>query len=638
MKIFPIFLLSILILCLLHSSAYAEDLLKVLKGSDPFDTFNRKFCRKGLTLSTLSTGVGEKEGVKLEPIILNITKTPTEYSKVSRNVYIIEEDYIRDSKATSVEGLLRDIGGMEIRHRGPYGVQADLSVRGSTYSQNLLLINGIRVNDPQTAHHNFDIGLTLDSIERIEVLPGHGSSLYGADAFGGVINIVTKKPEKKKVLLDTSYGSNETISSSFFFSDYWKNIGGVFSFENKESNGYRYDTDFKIRTFTTSLIAEWEETKKLDLLFGYTEKEFGANDFYAAYPSKEWTRTFFTTANLKIGKKAILEPRFYFRRHFDKYILDIKRPAYYRNDHMTDMYGAEIQFLMPMFTGHILGGLEGSQEKIESTNLGDHKREHGALFINGNLDIFEKILVDGGIRMDGYSKFEAQYSPSLSLAYIPFSNTKLRSSIGRSFRVPSYTELYYDSPSNKGSANLNPEKATSFEAGIDYGYKMDLPFDVSLTLFRREEEDLIDWIKSPPTAARYEAQNITHANIKGLETRLKIRPVNFISTMLSYSYIDSDVKREGNYISKYALNHPEHQINGSIDFILPFGTQRINLLYKDRKTQRDYLLLDLRFSIELKKGTELYLDVLNLSDEDYEEIQGIPMPRISFQTGLRMEF
>jgi len=279
------------------------------------------------------------ESVKLKPIILNITKTPMEYSKVSRGVSVLDKEYIQSSGEKTVEGLLKSAGLIEIRQRGPYGVQADLSIRGSTYSQNLLLVNGIRVNDPQTAHHNFNLGFTLSDIERIEVMPGHGSTLHGADAFGGTINIVTKKPEKRKISLDNSYGSNETISSLVSFSDRWEDYGGRFSFENKESNGYRYDTDFKIRNFSSNVTAEWDENTKADLLLTYQEKEFGANDYYSSLPSKEWTESIFSVLDLKFGEDFILEPKVYFRRHYDKFVLDVTRLTYYRNDHMTDVYG-----------------------------------------------------------------------------------------------------------------------------------------------------------------------------------------------------------------------------------------------------------------------------------------------------------
>jgi iron complex outermembrane receptor protein len=591
-----------------------------------------------LTLTPPSLAAEEPEEVSLEPIILNVTKTPIAYAKTSRNVQVIDGNDIRNAAASSIEQLLRDRGGLEIRHRGPHGVQADVSIRGSTYSQNVVLVNGIRVSDPQTAHHSLDLGLTLESIEKIEILPGHGSSLYGADAFGGVINIVTKKPETRRIVMESSYGNEETIFSNCFVSDYWKNIGGFVSFENRESNGYRFDTDFKITTLTTALEAAWEEKGSFDFLFGYTEKEFGANDFYAAFPSKEWTQTYFATAGLNLGEDIILQPRMFYRRHYDKFILSVIRPDFFRNDHVTDLYGIEGQCIIPFARGNLLMGAEASQDEIESSNLGNHRREHFALFVNGNADLFEKVMLDGGLRIDDHTDFKIQYSPSAGLAYSPFAGFKVRSSIGRSFRIPSYTELFYDSPANRGNENLNPEKATSYEMGVDYGFREGSPYDVSMTVFRREEKDLIDWIKSPPSAARYETQNITSATVEGLESRVTLKPWELVSAALSYSYIDTDVTREGNYTSKYALHHPAHQVNGTLDITVPFGTQRVTILYKDRKLLRDYFLTDLHFSAMLKEGVKLYLDVLNVFDEDYEEIQGVPMPGSSFRIGLKTEF
>jgi len=288
--------------------------------------------------------------------------------------------------------------------------------------------------------------------------------------------------------------------------------------------------------------------------------------------------------------------------------------------------------------GEVMVGLEGAREDQESTNLGDRTRDHGAIYVNGNVDLFEIYMLNAGVRVDSYSDFETQYSPEVGLAVIPQPDIKLRLSAGHSFRIPNFTELYYDSPANQGNADLSPEEANSIEAGIDFGLNKDMPVDISLTVFRMEQKDIIDWIKDPPSAAQYQAQNITRANIKGFESRIGLRPVDYISGSLAYSYIDSDIKKEGTFTSKYALNHPIHQVNASVSLILPLGTQRVNMLYKDKKTERDYFLLDLHFSVTPKEDVEIYLDILNLTDENYEEVAGIPMPGISYFAGVKTEF
>lgn len=236
--------------------------------------------------------LGDKENSRidlhgLEPVIITTTRTPTKLSHITRSASIIDASDIKNSTAHSVEELLKYALGVDIMQRGPYGVQADSGIRGSTFSQVLILVNGVRVNDPQIAHHNFDLGLTLKDIERIEVLRGHGSSLYGADAFGGIINIITKKPDKVKYA-DISYGEYNTSLINGGFSEKRGNFGTSLSFEKKKSDGYRYDTDFDITTLSSNSTLNLPDLGSLNFLVGYTGKEFGANDFYGAYPSKEW--------------------------------------------------------------------------------------------------------------------------------------------------------------------------------------------------------------------------------------------------------------------------------------------------------------------------------------------------------------
>jgi iron complex outermembrane receptor protein len=284
-----------------------------------------------------------------------------------------------------------------------------------------------------------DLPLTLADIERIEVLRGGGSSLYGPNALGGVINIITKEPEKREGELKLSFGdyalSQEAVSLSFPFKKFKNRI----SFEKKKSEGYIENTEFDITTLSLN-----SQIGSFGLSFGLTDKEFGADSFYSnLYPQEyEETKTRFAQIRTKVKKGRItLEPKIYYRKHWDKFILDRTRPDWYVNYHTTYLYGGEIQSrILSPFGSFVFGGEIGG-ERIESTNLGDHSRLREALYLEFSRKTQDKLFLNLGVRGDHYSDWEWEGSPSLSLGYKVSPSLKLRTSLGRSFRVPTFTDL-----------------------------------------------------------------------------------------------------------------------------------------------------------------------------------------------------
>ncbi|MFH1201719.1 MAG: TonB-dependent receptor plug domain-containing protein, partial [Candidatus Omnitrophota bacterium] len=258
-------------------------------------------------------------GVDLEPIV--ITK-----SKIHLlNPHSLESDNLKNLPSDSfIESL--NISPLDLQSRTlKSGIQTDFSLRGSTYQGVLILIDGQRVNDPKLGHYNSDLPLTREDIQRIEVIPGVGSSLFGPDAIGGAINIILKKPQKKGGILELKGGQYKTWSSLFSITDKINDLGVRLSVENQESAGFSEDTDFK--KFTATLVSSLEiPDGAFDLGWGYLEKEFGAYDFYTpglGYPSKEWIKTYFLNTGFTLDKEGfIIKPNFLWRRHYDKFMLD----------------------------------------------------------------------------------------------------------------------------------------------------------------------------------------------------------------------------------------------------------------------------------------------------------------------------
>ena len=254
------------------------------------------------------------------------------------NVYATEPD---QASAFHYQSGLEDLRNLpvDLQSRAlASGIQTDFSLRAATFSQVLILLNGQRINDPQTAHHNADIPFTKEDFKQIEVIPGAGSSLFGPDAIGGAVNFMLKTPKERKMVWEFAAGNQRNGYGLFSISDNFKDLGFRVSVEDAQSKGFSYDTDFK--KFTAALgtlsqlpLGSWENN------FGYQEKEFGAYDFYTpglGYPSREWTKTYLLNSGFSLNKfDLLIKPNFLWRRHFDKFALNQAIANY--NTHYTDM-------------------------------------------------------------------------------------------------------------------------------------------------------------------------------------------------------------------------------------------------------------------------------------------------------------
>ena len=573
----------------------------------------------------------------LGTVVITGTRIPRPASFTLRNVSVIGSDEINSSPVHSVTEVLKYAPGVDLQERGPYGVQADLGLRGATFQQVLILLNGVRMNDPQTGHHNLDLPINLDDLERIEVLHGHGSSLYGADAFGGVVNLITKAPEHHKASFEAFAGENGTRGGTFSFSDWLGNFGTRFSVGGNMSDGYRFDTDFKHFSFSSNSILDISKGS-IGFSVGYLEKEFGANGFYGNWPSREWTNTISGNIRAQTEKwnNLVVESRLYYRQHDDKFIGDVTDADSYVNYHTTYIYGSEVQLrTLSEKKGEFVLGLEVAKEELESTRLGDHSNVRVAIYTEYGVSLGRRFALNPGIRIDHHSEWGWQSSPAINIGYHLSRQVRLRSSFGRSFRPPDYTELYYWSPKNVGNPRLVVEEAWSSEFGGDFGLNTWLHFRTTLLL--RKERNLIDWVKRD-SLSPWEAVKITKVYTYGVESLFEIGLKSSTNLFLGHSFLKSESEELENYISKYAMTHPQHQVSLGIDFPLLWEIhQNLKGIYKQRSHRGGYFILDTRLSKTLGH-LEFHLGATNLLDISYEEIPGAPMPGSSLDCGIKLEF
>jgi vitamin B12 transporter len=514
-------------------------------------------------------------------------------------------------------------------------IQTDFSLRGSTFAQVLILLNGQRINDPQTAHHNSDIPFTKEDIKRMEVIPGASSSLFGPDAIGGAINFILAPPKEKKIVWESAAGSQRNGYSLFSFSDKFRDLGFRLSLEDAQSRGFRYDTDYN--KFTASLAASWQlPLGSWENNFGYQQKEFGAYDFYTpgrGYPSREWTKTYLLNSGFSLDKDDwLIKPNFLWRRHFDKFALDQRIDNH--NDHHTDMFTPSIYLQKETgLLGKVGAGLEWGQERIISTNLGKHTRQHQSLFLDDVLTAGERWDLGFSLRLDDFSGFNRVYTGSSSLKFKLNAESAFNFGISRSMRIPSFTELYYNDATTLGNVDLAAEKAWNYQVGFELSREK---FTCGLVFFLRQEQQMIDWVRSDPIQ-KWQARNFTSDNVFGVEYSLHKKLNQFFSWDTNYIYTDKAIDNQG-YLYKYGPNYARHLVNTVFNLDLPFGRQEIGFNYKKRPGRRGWLLLNAGLSCNLNQNTKIFLNSTNLLNVEYQDIAGIPQAGRYIQAGLRLQW
>jgi len=540
--------------------------------------------------------------------------------------------------------LLNRIEGLDVRSRGAYGIQSDISLRGSTYEQAGILIDGLRVNDPQTGHFNLDLPLTAFDVERVEVHKDASSSLYGTGALAGSINFVTKKPVKKESHLAATFGEHALFGQAFSLSYPGEGLCGRLSFDHSVSSGSRPNTDFKNSIASLYAVKEWDECTQ-DLLLGYQKKDFGADSFYSnLFPEEEeHTETLFLRSGLDNQLySGQLHNSIFLRKHRDKFILRRNSPTSV-NYHTTYVYGLNSRYAVAVPFGDLLFGGDIGRDEIYSTNLGKHTRLFNAGLVGIHREINDALDMHATARLDHYQQWPQQPSYNLGFGYWAAKHRALvKGEVGRGFRIPTFTELYYSDAANKGNAELKAEKSDNFSLGIGW---YDAPFEVELNGFVRNGRNLIDWTRAT-SAQVWQATNLGKAQFRGAELGLKLKPsFQYIGTRLeevtaSFAFQEARHKTAG-FQSKYALDIAKQQwFLGIRQRICGLGL-RWQLSYIERKFGETYFVGNAYVSKKISRNgftLEPFLAVENFSDTDYSEVAGVLQPARWIKWGLRCDW
>jgi iron complex outermembrane receptor protein len=631
------------------------------------------------SLLTLAPQVGfaqtqtdSTQNVRLNEVAVT-AKRQQVYSSLARVVTVVGKDEIAKAPVQTLSDLLRYVSGVDIRQRGANGVQSDLSVRGGSFDQVLVLINGVNITDPQTGHYGLDVPIDLSAIDRIEVLQGPGSRVLGPNAFSGAINIITGSSEKSGVGAqvvggDHGYlyqGANATLRT-----------GKVTTFataSHSRSEGYIDDTDFGITNAFGQVRVDSKTLGNVNIQGGYQDKAYGAYGFYSLKPAYaneyEHTRTFFVSAGTEksVGKLTIT-PKMYWRRHHDEFELFRNGVGAYTgytpNYHLTDVMGAALSASYVSGLGKTSLGLDYRYEHIFSNTLGDSlsskvhvpfeadnvyffkgKARHN---FNVSLDhavYFDKFSASAGALCNYSNDFGTNFYFGGDMGYAFTSAWKVFASANQSLRLPTFTDLYYVAATQQGNTDLKPEKAMTYELGLKYHQNR---FNGGLSAYYRLGKDVIDWVKYTSSDVKYVAVNHAEVDALGGESFIEYLPKQFVQRVkLSYSYLHLDKQSDG-YDSKYALDYLKHKLSLDVDHDLYKGfsaSWRFN--YSDRAGNytdannaladyKPFFLTDLRLQWTNKKIT-IFGEATNLFDVRYADYGGVVQPGRWIKSGISVK-
>jgi outer membrane cobalamin receptor len=531
---------------------------------------------------------------------------------------------------------LRSDSSIFLEQRGAGGAQTDITLRGGSFEQTLVLLNGFRINDSQTAHHNLDLPVPLEAMDSIQVLHGAGSTLHGVDALSGAVDFLTAAPRGNLLQMNSGFGSFGSNEQSLLGELSRRNWSSRLTGSHNLSTGFTTDRDYRNQTASNE---DWFSSSLglTDLLVAASDRSFGADQFYGDYPSWERTKGWFAGIRQELGSHTLAA--FGYRRHTDEYVLVRDDPALYENNHIDSSWQASLSHTIPVATSSVLlMGVEADGDSIHSNNLGDHARNRAAGYLDLDLRPAKRRWnLSIGAREEGFSGgLETAFAPHLAGSYRLTDAIKIRASGGYGFRIPTYTDLYYSDPTTIGNPNLKPESTWSGDGGIDWNPSAHLA--VSVTGFYSRQHDAIDYVRATSSQLWHDV-NLSGLHFAGVESSATWLPVKSQTIRIAWTSLFGAQDALHGLQSEYVFNYPVE--NAHVEWTSALGHQftlRNSVRIAQRYQQTPYPVWDMALTHESGFGRwgklRPYLRLANLSNTGYQEIQGVAMPGRSITGGV----
>ena len=602
----------------------------------------------------------------LEEVSVTGSRAPLTKSQAARMVTVLDRADIAQAPVQSINDLLKYAVGVDVRQRGPIGAQTDISIRGGTQDQIILLLNGINICDPQTGHNAMDLPIDLSEIVRIEVLEGPAGRIYGSSSLVGAINIVTRPALETSADITVeggSYGYGKLSARTNLKQGAWNNqVSAGYS----RSDGYSRSKAGTLNTNFSGAKAFYQgqyedEDIRLRWHLGIADKGWGSSTFYAspkwqADDQYEHTTKLFSAiqAETHCGRLRLM-PSIYWNQNYDRYEGYRDHPEKMKyNYNRTDVYGVNLSSYFDWVAGRTAFGAEIRNEDLVSGNLGEPLSEPQHIkgtdrdytlgvnrtnisgYVEHNL-LLKHLTISAGLMAvkNTWSNMNMSIYPGIDLSYRPDNHWTLHASYNTSLRMPSFTEMYYKLQGYSADPHLKPEEMRALEVGGQYSQRT---LTISATLWRHYGRHMIDWIMDTTMGdeAVWQSVNHTKVNSTGFEAKAALSIGNS-RWIMSYSYIDQDKEQEPNIVSQYALEYLRHKF--VVNAQLPLWKQLslgINFRWQDRVGQYTdfdgvvqdyppYALVDARLSWQQPKYL-VYLEANNLFDKDYVDFGHVEEP------------
>lgn len=650
------------------------------KGYSAFASLHRQVRIGVLSVATLGVAAAaqaqrqsspvvsyEEENIveeeELAEVTVSGTMAPLTQLQSARIVSVLSRQEIEQAAVQSINDLFKLVTGVDVRQRGGFGIQTDISIDGGTFDQVTLLLNGIDIGNPQTGHLSADFPVSISDIERIEVLEGAASRVYGGQSFGGAINIVTKHESGRNLELAARGGSFGTGEGEARFSLATGKVSNRISGGGGRSDGGTLNSSW--RKGQLFYQGDYEDSSfKLDWQFGFSKKSYGANTFYSAnYPDQyERNQRLMTSVSAETKGRFHFTPQVFWNRSYDNFEL-VRGTTFGENFHRSDVYGVKAGGHFDWRLGKTAVSALLRHENILSTNLGCNLRPEGSFYtwsdnrttVSFSLEhniLLRRWTISAGLMASMTSAIDHRFRfyPGIDVAYRPTSRWKLLFSYNKGFRLPTFTELYYKSPTHEGNRDLKAEHNHSLSLGAEHRWS---GAEASVKGFYHRGTQMIDWVM-------YSADDIFHTasfdldNV-GVQVQGKMafpellgRDTWMRSLSMGYTFIhqkkhDAEGVVKSNVAMEY-LRHKfvaslSHRIYNRLSMSWDFRWQeRIGSYVSDGKLvgYHPYAMLDAKMQWDAPRY-QLFVQATNITNHRYYDLGSVPQPGIWVMAGARFK-
>jgi vitamin B12 transporter len=647
---------------------------------------NRHYIQIALAF-LIAVPFASAQEISLDPVTVTSSLAEKRASQTGRNIAVIKGEYFQNLPVHSIDDLLRYVPGVEIQARGPMGSQSDIVLRGGTFQQVLVILDGLRLNDPNTGHFNSYIPISPSEIERIEVLKGASSAIYGSDAVGGVIHVISKTFAAKLQTGDGetngSFAKKSNLNAAVTGGEYGlfsANVGGFIQRNKLSVSGGLLSNNasgvqqrgikgyFHNNTASLSLNYALSPNWTLGVRSAYDHRDFAAQNFYTVIKSDTASETVKTSWNqLRLGYKknkttVTIDGGYKFVR--DQYLFN---PHSIANSSKSQLWQGLLVWQQALTqNSNLISGLNYQNRNIASNDRGDHSLNQFAPFVSLVQSLGQYFTVTPSIRVDWRENIGTEAVPQINISFKKDS-WQLRGSAGKTIRDADFTERFNNynkklvTGGNVGNPNLKAESSFSYEAGADWfaGNSGTSQLKISGTFFQRLQNDLIDYVTTPyanmprkdnlsPTGNFGLALNIAEVNTTGFE--IDFQSVNTISEkqklLLNAGLTWLDSKNSSAVQSFYVSSHAKFFANFSAVYQISGFSLSLNGLYKKRAAReataieasisKNYFILNAKAEYAfINRTLAVFVQADNASDVQYSDLLGSKMPGRWLMGGLR---